>query len=267
MVNLAPSEASVLSERDVVMEERRQVVDGNPGGAFAERLRAAAYPDSPDGRPTIGTEAEIAAFTREDAMDFYRAHYAPNNAILVVAGDVDAEDVRQRAERYFGAIPAAALAPRPERPQQSPPPAAVRVEVRDARIADPQLSRVYLAPQRRPGDQKQAAALVVLADLLGGQRVTSVMARELVGAGGIALYADASYSPNGLNRQGFSLNVLPRPGADLPAVEAAVDALIARFIAQGPDPGTSPGSRSACTPPTSTRSTTSRAAPTGSATP
>jgi zinc protease len=70
MVNLSPTQASVLSERDVVIEERRQVVDGDPAGAFHEQLKAALYPDGPDGRPTIGSEREIAGLTREDAMDF-----------------------------------------------------------------------------------------------------------------------------------------------------------------------------------------------------
>jgi zinc protease len=115
MANLAPSEASVLSERDVVMEERRQQVDGDPGGAFHEQLLAALYRDGPEGRPTIGSEDEIAALTRERAMAFYRAHYAPNNAILVVAGDVATEEVRRQAERHFGPIPAAPLVARPDR--------------------------------------------------------------------------------------------------------------------------------------------------------
>ena len=120
MVDLAPTEASVLSERDVVIEERRQMVDGDPGGPFAEQLMAALYPNSPDGRPTIGWEHEIARLTRESAMDFYRAHYAPNNAILVVAGDVDADEVRRLAERHFGPIPASARSLRRHRPQEPP---------------------------------------------------------------------------------------------------------------------------------------------------
>jgi zinc protease len=236
MVNLAPSEASVLSERDVVIEERRQVVDGDPGGAFHEALKADLYPDSPDGRSTIGPEDEIAGLTPEGAMAFYRAHYAPNNAILIVAGDADADEVRQTAEKHFGPIPASALAARPERPQGLPHRGAAPIEVHDARVSVAQLTRVYLAPQRRAGDQKQAAALVVLADLLGGERVTSIMARELVGADGIALAAGASYADTGLNRQAFALYVVPKPGVGRTETEAALDGLIARLLEQGPDP-------------------------------
>lgn len=236
MANLAPTEASVLSERDVVIEERRQVVDGDPGGAFGEQMRAAAYPNSPHGRPTIGSEREIAGLTRENAMEFYRAHYAPNNAILVVAGDVNEDEVRRLAERHFGAIPASALVQRSERPHMPPVLSARRIEVIDARIAMPQVTRAYLAPQRRAGDQKEAAALVVLADILGGERVTSVLARALVGADGIALAAGTDYSATGLSEQLFSLSVVSKPGVDPAVAEAALEAVIARFLDQGPDP-------------------------------
>ncbi len=231
MVNLAPSEASLRAERAVVVEQRRQVLDGTPDGAFDERLRAALYPDSPDGRSTIGSEAEIAGFSRAAAMAFYRAHYAPNTAILVVAGDVGTDAVRRMAEAHFGPIPPVPLAPRPARPEERRHPGTPPIEVRDARVPVPQLTRVYLAPARRAGDQTEAAALVVLADLLGAERVTSVMARALAGADGVALAAEASYSD-----LGFELYLVPKPGVDGGAAEAALDAMIARFLEDGPDP-------------------------------
>ena len=159
------------------------MVESDPGGPFTEALMAALYPGSPDGLPTIGWEHEIAGLTWQNAMDFYRAHYAPNNAILVVAGDVDADGVRRLAERHFGSIPASEpVAPRHRR-QEPPRDAAARVEVRDARAGVPRLTRLYLAPQRRAGDQREAAALAVLADLLGGPRVTSIMATRPRGRG------------------------------------------------------------------------------------
>jgi zinc protease len=236
MVNLAPEEGSVIAERDVVIEERRQVVDGNPAGALGEHLMPALYPNGPDGRPTIGSEQEIAGLTLEEAMDFYGARYAPSNAILVVAGDVRPDEVRQMAEQHFGPIPASRAVVRRERPQEPPRPAEGPIEVHDRRVPVPQLTRLYLAPQRRAGDQMQAAALVVLADLLGGERVTSIMARDLVGEDGIALAAAASYSGTGLNRQPFALYLVPRPGVDRAAAELALDALLAELIEQGPDP-------------------------------
>lgn len=104
MVNLDPGEAGALSERDVVLEERRQRVDNSPEGPFRERQNATLYLNSPYGRPIIGWAEELAAITLDDAMDFYRAHYAPNNAVLVVAGDVTPARVEELAAAHFGQI-------------------------------------------------------------------------------------------------------------------------------------------------------------------
>ena len=108
--------------------------------------------------------------------------------------------------------------------------------MRDPRVAAPYVSRTWLAPQRRPGDQREAAALTLLAELLGGSGITSVMARDLVLGEGIALDAGASYSATGLDAQTFSLYVVPKPGETLAAAEAAMEAMLQRFIAAGPDP-------------------------------
>lgn len=236
MVNLAPGAAGVLAERDVVLEERRQVVENRPDGPFGEARRAALFLNHPYARPVIGWEHEIAAFDEEKALDFYRAHYAPNNAILVVAGAVDPAEVERLALEHFGPIPANdAIAPR-VRPQEPPHRAARRVEMRDARVRRPYVVRSYLAPTRQPGEQREAAALRLLADLLGGSGITSVMSRTLQLDEEIALSAGASYSELGLDPQSFNLHVTPRPGVSLAEAEARLDALIARFLEEGPDP-------------------------------
>ena len=198
---------------------------------------AALYPNSPDGRPTIGSEHEIAELTRESAMDFYRAHYAPNNAILVVAGDVDTDEVRRLAEQHFGPIPASALVAPRQRPQEPPHRAARRIEMHDARVAVAQLTRLYLAPQRRAGDQKEAAALVVLADLLGGDagHFGHGDATSWSGTGSPSTPGPPIPTPGSMRRPSASTCV-PKPGVELAEAEAALDALIARFIEQGPDP-------------------------------
>ncbi len=166
MVNLDPGEGAVLSERDVVLEERRQRVGNTPDGLFGEALEAALYVNHPYRHPVIGWEHEVAGLGREAAMAFYRAHYAPNNAVLVVAGDVDPDEVQRLAEAHFGPIPPAAIAPR-IRPQEPPPVAARRIVMEDARVREPYVARLYPATQRKPGDQAEAAALTVLAELLG----------------------------------------------------------------------------------------------------
>ncbi len=235
MVGLDPGADGVLSERDVVLEERRQVVETSPDGPFAEQRRAALFFNHPYGRPVIGWEHEIAAFDEEMALDFYRKHYAPNNAILVVAGDVEPAEVERLAIEHFGPIPASeAIAPR-LRPQEPEHRVALRVEARDARVRRPYLTRSYLAPTRRPGDQREAAALRLLADLMGGWSITSVMGQTLQLSEDVALSASASYSDLGLDPQTFDLYVNPRPGVSLAEAEARLDALIARFLEEGPD--------------------------------
>jgi zinc protease len=236
MVDLAPTEAGVLSERDVIVEERRQMVESDPSARFAEQSRAALYLNHPYGRPIIGWEHEIESLTLPKAMDFYRAHYAPGNAVLVVAGDVDPDEVRRLAERHFGTIPTTAAGAPRQRPQEPPHLAARRIEMQDPRVGQPFLTRSYLAPARRAGDQRQAAALVVLAQLLGGDQATSVIGRGLVLGDGPALDAGASYADTGVDAQSFDLYVVPRPGVGLAAAEAALDEVIARFVAKGPEP-------------------------------
>lgn len=236
MVDLAPGKAGVLSERDVVIEERREAVDSNPMGAFAEKLAEELYPGHPYGRPVIGWEHEIAGLTQATAMDFYRAHYAPNNAVLIVAGDVDGDAVRRLAEKHFGGIPASdALALR-DIPEEPPQGAGRRVDMRDPRVSEAVLSRIYLAPPRRSGDQRQAAALVVLAEVLGGSPVTSIMARDLIFGDQLAIEVGASYGDTGFGAQRFDLHVVPRPEVTLTEAETALDALLARFSETGPEP-------------------------------
>jgi len=236
MVNLDPGPAGVLSERDVVLEERRQVVENTPGGPFNERMRALSFVNHPYGRPVIGWEHEMMEYDYEMAMAFYREHYAPNNAILVVAGDVDAAEVEALAIKHFGPIPASdAIVPR-VRPQEPPQIAARRMVMEDERVREPYVMRRYPAPQRRPGDQEEAAALEVLAELLGGSGITSVMARTLELEEGVALGSGAWYSGTSVDPQSFTLYVAPKPGVDLAEAEARMDALLARFVAEGPDP-------------------------------
>jgi zinc protease len=235
MVNLDPGEGAVLSERDVVLEERRQRVGNTPDGLFGEALEAALYVNHPYRHPVIGWEHEVAGLGREAAMAFYRAHYAPNNAILVVAGDVKPEEVQRLAEAHFGPIPPAAIAPR-LRPQEPPPVAARRIVMEDAWVREPYVARLYPATQRKPGAQAEAAALTVLAELLGGSGITSVMARGLELGDGIALDSGADYSGIGVDPQSFSFYVAPKPGVGLDEAEARLDALIADFLAEGPDP-------------------------------
>jgi zinc protease len=235
MANLAPPPASAVSERDVVIEERRQVVENRPGGVFGEQRRAIQYLNHPYARPVIGWMHEIEALSLDAALDFYAEHYGPNNAILVVAGDATVAEVESLAELHYGPIP-----PNPdvaERRRTSEPPhiAARRVEYRDARVQNPYVIRSYLAEPRREGDQAEAAALTVLAEVLGSG-ITSVLSRELRVEEDFALDVGAFYGDVALDLSTFGIYVTPNPGVPLDEAEARMDAVIEQFLEEGPDP-------------------------------
>lgn len=235
MKNLRLTEEDVTTERDVVIEERNQRTDSNPGARFAEQRRAVQFLNHPYRRPIIGWRHEIDALSREAALAFYEKYYAPNNAVLVVAGDVTADQVRALAEEHYGPLaPSDRIAPR-VRPVEPPQISPRRVSYADARVAQPYVVRTYLAPQRRPGDQTQAAALTLLAELLGGDSATSVLGRKLQFETGEAIYAGAFYDGNSLDPSTFGVTVVPAEGVTLEAAEAAMDRALAEFLQEGID--------------------------------
>jgi len=235
MANLALEPELVATERDVILEERNQRIETSPGAIFSEQRIAAQYLAHPYGTPVIGWEHEIRELSRADALAFYEAHYAPNNAVLVVAGDVSAEDVRALAEQHYGAIPADPdLEPR-ARPTEPPQRAARRVVFEDDRVAQPYVVRTYLAPERDAGAQEEAAALTLLAGLMGGDGPTPLMRRVLEIEEGTALYAGAFYRGQSLDDTTFGLIVVPTPDRTLAEAEADMDRMIARFLEEGVD--------------------------------
>ena len=126
MTGLILKDENVLPERDVVLEEFNMRVANNPEARLTEQIMAALYLNHPYGRPVIGWHQEIEKLDREDALAFYRRFYAPNNAILVIAGDVDAMDVRPMVERTFGEVAAQPAIPAQRLRPQEPEPAAPR---------------------------------------------------------------------------------------------------------------------------------------------
>lgn len=236
MTGLTLTSEDVLPERGVVLEERNQRTENSPGALFNEQRRAAQYMNHRYGVPIVGWKAEIESLNREDALDFYADHYAPNNAILIVAGDVVPDEVRALAETYYGAIPAnPAIEPR-ARPQEPPQLAERRLTLADPRVSQPYIARSYLAPERNPGDQKTAASLLYLAEILGGEGATSVLGEKLEFEQNLAIYSSAFYNDTLLDTSTFTLLMVPAEGVDLMAAENAMDKVIADFIEQGVDP-------------------------------
>jgi zinc protease len=237
MRDLILNDEVVATERNVILEERAQRVDSDPGALLREQARAALFLNHPYAIPIIGWRHEIAQLNTADAMAFYRTYYAPNNAVLVVAGDVTPDQVRALAETHYGPLqPTPGLSADRVRPQEPPQMAERRLSMADPRVSEPVLVRSYLAPERNPGDQARAAALTYLAELLGGSGTTSVLARALQFDSGTAVYSTAFYDGLTLDSGTFGIAVMPAPGVTLDAAEAAMDATLAAFLDKGPDP-------------------------------
>jgi zinc protease len=235
MTNLTLADEDVLTERNVILEERNQRTDNDPSALFSEQRRAAQYLNHPYGIPVIGWRQEIEGLTKADALSFYKTFYAPNDAVLIVAGDVDPDEVRALAEEHYGAIePSADLQPR-ARPQEPPQLAERRLTYTDPRVAQPALVRSYLAPERDPGAQKTAAALTYLAELLGGSGANSVLGDKLEYETRTALYTSAYYYGTSLDDTTFTLALVPAEGVSLEEAEAALDKALAEFMRDGVD--------------------------------
>ncbi|WP_371416266.1 M16 family metallopeptidase [Rubellimicrobium sp. CFH 75288] len=237
MNNLRLTEEDIVTERQVILEERSQRVDSDPNAIAREQMRAALFLNHRYGVPVIGWRHEMEALDMEAVLETYDLWYSPNNAILVVAGDVEPEAVIALAEEHYGPLPFEPDLPPRLRAQEPPHLAERRVLYEDARVSQPYLARSYLAPARRAGDQDEAAALFVLARILGGSSFTSVLARDLTFEADVALFSSASYDGVALDDGIFSLTVAPVPGVTLEEAEAALDAALARFLKEGVDPG------------------------------
>src|SRR3954464_1478793 len=145
MTGLVLKDENVLPERDVVLEEYNMRVANSPEARLTEQVMAALYLNHPYGRPVIGWHHEIEKLTREDALAFYKRFYAPNNATLVITGDVDANEIHPLAERTFGRIaPQPTISPHRMRPQEPVPAAPRTVTLSDPRVENPGLRRYYL---------------------------------------------------------------------------------------------------------------------------
>ncbi|MBO6866354.1 MAG: insulinase family protein [Thalassococcus sp.] len=234
MVNLQLDEADILTERDVIIEERNTRTENDPGALFGEQRNAALYLNHPYGTPIIGWRHEMETLNLQQALAYYEKFYAPNNAILIVAGDVLPEDVRALAEKYFGPIPANPELGERVRPQEPPQTAERRLQFKDPRVAQPYVIRSYLAPERDPGAQEKAAALSLLSEVLGGGQ-TSVLSKKLQFDTQTAVYAGAFYRGLSYDDTSFGLIIVPSEGVTLQEAEDALDQAVAEFLEEGID--------------------------------
>ncbi|MBI5132232.1 MAG: insulinase family protein [Rhodopseudomonas palustris] len=230
MTGLVLKDENVLPERDVVLEEYNMRVANNPDARLTEQIMAALYLNHPYGRPVIGWLQEIQKLDREDALAFYRRFYAPNNATLVIAGDVDAAAIRPAIERTYGAIPPQpAIAAHRVRPQEPVPAGPRTVTLADPRVEQPSLRRYYLVPSANTAAKGDSPALEVLAQLIGGGS-NSYLYRALVIDRPLAINVGANYQGTALDDTHFIVAATPKPGVEFAEIEKAVDNVIADLV-------------------------------------
>ncbi len=231
MTGLVLSDEVVYPERDVVLEERSSRTDNNPENILSEQMSAALFKTHAYGTPVIGWAHEIRSLTTKDALDFYRQYYAPNNAILIVAGDITAGQLRPLAEQFYGSIPPVEL-PQRARAKEPPGAAPIHIDYRDARVEQASFRRSYLAPSYSTAEQGMAEAIDVLVQLLGVGS-TSRFYRALVVSQALAASAGSWYSGDGLDYGRVGLYASPRAGQTLAQIETAMDEVIADVLRNG----------------------------------
>lgn len=235
MSNLVLSDEVVLPERDVVLEERRSRIENSPSARLSEKMDRALFAVHPYGVPIIGWREEIEGLTRQDAIDFYNRHYTPSNAILVVAGDVTAEEVRELAEQTYGRVEERAEVPPRQRPQEPERRQQGRVELVSEQVGLESLRIAWPVPSYNTAEGNEAAVLDVLSEVLGGG-VTSVLYQELVVEKGVASSAGSYYQGTAHDQGRLMIHATPAEGVSLTELEEAVVAAVKRFKAEGPDP-------------------------------
>ncbi|MBC6416532.1 MAG: insulinase family protein [Rhodospirillales bacterium] len=233
MLNLALDDAGVLPERQVILEERRSRIDNRPGAQLREAQMASLFRNHPYGIPVIGWEREMRGLTAGDALGFYDSWYGPQNAILILGGDLNLSEALPLVKRTYGGLTRRGR-DRRTRPREPVSLTARRTELSSPLAAEPQFSRIYLVPHRSelgPGDIE---ALQLLSILLGGGD-TSRLYRELVLGRRLAIAAGSYDQGQGqvLDYPTLSLYARPVPGVEPAALEQEIDAEIARFLEEG----------------------------------
>src|ERR1700719_695779 len=232
ITGLVLTDEVVKPELNVVLEEQNMRVANNPVGRLGEQMDAALYLHHPYGRPAIGWRPEIEKLSRDDALEVYRRFYTPNNAVVIVAGDVNAEEVKAAAEATYGKIaPRADNNPRqhPMEPVQEAP---RTVTLADSRVEQPSVTRNYLVPSDSTAKPGESEALDVLTNILGSG-ANSRLYRTLVVDKGIALNAGADYSSTALDYAKLGVYGVPKPGVTLRQGEDGIDAVLADVIEHG----------------------------------
>ena len=232
MTGLTLTDALVLPEREVILEEQNQRVGNNPRARLSEQIEAALFLNHPYGKPVIGWRHEMEQLNREDAVAFYKRFYGPNNAIVVIAGDVDPQQALALAKDTYGKVARRTDIPPRVRPQEPPPVAVRSLTMADPRVEMPILQRDYLTPSFRTAKPGVSEALEVLAHILGSGN-NSRLYEALVVDQKIAVSTGSHYDSGAVDDARFTVYGGPREGVSLPQLETAVDGVIAAVAEKG----------------------------------
>ena len=232
MTGLVLTDEIVAPERDVVLEERRMRTDSDPSDQLNEAVQAALFSHHPYGTPIIGWSHEIESLGRNDALAYYNRFYTPENAILVVAGDVEPDAAIDLAAKVYGAIPARGEAPQRFRRREPEPRAHRLVTLADEKVEQPSHQSVYLVPSYRTAKPGEAEALEVLAHLLGGGQ-TSLFFKSLVVDRRVAVSAGAHYAGTAVDDTRFYVYGMPAPGVSLETLAGEFERVIAEVAEKG----------------------------------
>jgi len=232
MTGLVLSDEVVAPERDVVLEERRMRTDTDPGAQLGEAVAAALYARHPYGTPIIGWMHEIEDLGREDALAYYRRFYTPENAILVVAGDVTADEVVTHAEATYGRIPPSGDAPSRRRPREPELKASRLVTLADPKVEQPSLQRCWIVPSYTTAAPGEAEAIEVMLQILSASQ-TGRLHKRLVVEKRIAVGAGGWYQSTAVDPSRLMLYAVPMPGVGLEALGTALDETVAELARDG----------------------------------
>lgn len=231
MANLVIRDDLFAKEMQVVMEERRLRTDDQPQSVVYERLMATAYQESPYRRPVIGWMDDLQHMSAQDARDWYARWYVPNNATLVVAGDVKSADVIAMAKRYFGVIPARVLPVR--KPQDEPAQIGEKRVVVKVPAKVPYLLMAWHAPILKDWEKDTAPyALQILAGVLSGND-SARLQKSLVKTQQIAVSTSAGYDAVSRGPGMFMIDATPAPGKTADELEKAIRGQVERIQREG----------------------------------
>lgn len=220
MKNLRFSLQDFAPELEVVKEERLMRTENNPAALLAERRNRLLWGEHAYARPIIGFKQELAALTMKDAQDFYNTHYAPDNAILIVAGDITAAKLKPLAEKYYGAVPPGRKA-RTKRVFTDSQPLKATLEMAHPLAKMQTVTRTYIVPSYLSEGKETAHAYAVLAEILGAAD-SGVLYKRLVDSQK-ASAVSVDYSGFALDKGTFSISAAVSPASTAEAIRAAID--------------------------------------------